>query len=132
MIRINIEVMSILEYHKPMHIYLVMIFSVPNQNSSSTLSSEQGTTKAPPSQNTTSDGIFDPGGEKCDPTPIEDELVITIQVMRYTTMALSAIFLVEVRFDKLDFLIFFLVSWGLTFHQQLRSYGDGTLVYSPI
>ena len=25
-----------------------------------------------------------------------------------------------------------LVDWGLTSHQQLRSYGDGTLVYSPI
>ena len=25
-----------------------------------------------------------------------------------------------------------LVDWGLTFHQQLRSYGDGTSVYCPI
>ena len=25
-----------------------------------------------------------------------------------------------------------LVDWGLTSHQQLRSYGDGTSVYSPI
>ena len=25
-----------------------------------------------------------------------------------------------------------LVDWGLTPHQQLRSYGDGTSVYSPI
>ena len=24
------------------------------------------------------------------------------------------------------------VDWGLTSHQQLRSYGDGTSVYSPI
>ena len=97
-----------------MHIYPVMIFSVPNQNSSSTLSSGQGTTKAPPSQNTTSDGIFDPGGEKCDPTPIEDELVITIQVMRYTTMALSAIFLVEVSFDRFDFPIFFFILYEVS------------------
>ena len=28
--------------------------------------------------------------------------------------------------------IHWLVDWGLTSHQQLRSYGDGTSVYSPI
>ena len=27
---------------------------------------------------------------------------------------------------------FWLVNWGLTSHQHLRSYGDGTSVYSPI
>ena len=29
-------------------------------------------------------------------------------------------------------LVGWLVDWGLTSHQQLRSYGDGTSVYSPI
>ena len=69
---------------------------MPNRDSSSALSNGLATTKAPPSQNTTSDGIFDPGGEKCDPTPTEKELVITIQTMRYTTLAISVLFLIEV------------------------------------
>ena len=29
-------------------------------------------------------------------------------------------------------LVGWLIDWGLTSHQQLRSYGDGTAVYSPI
>ena len=76
--------------------HFALFISVPNQDSSSALSNGLATTKTPPSQNTTSDGIFDPGGDKCDPTPTENELVITIQTMRYTTLAISVLFLIEV------------------------------------
>ena len=34
--------------------------------------------------------------------------------------------------DSIKYLVGWLVDWGLTSHQQLRSYGDGTSVYSPI
>ena len=83
-------------YRSMLNRHACVMFSVPNQDNSSTLSNGLGTTKAPPSQNTTS---YDPGGEKCDPTPTEDELVITIQVMRYTTLAVSVLFLIEVSLD---------------------------------
>ena len=41
----------------------------------------------------------------------------------------SVIFTVDISVERCTC---WLVDWGLTFHQQLRSYGDGTSVYSPI
>lgn len=71
------------------------LIHVPDQDTSSSLSNALTSTKATPSENTTADGIFDPGGDECDPRPKAEEMVVTIEVMRYTTLAISALFLFE-------------------------------------
>ena len=67
----------------------------PGQDDNPSLSS--GATTQPPSENTTTGGIFDPGGENCDPTPKQESMALTVDIMRYITLALSALFLLEVR-----------------------------------
>lgn len=71
------------------------LIHVPDQNTVSSSSNSLTTTKSVPSENTTDDGMFDPGGGECDAVPKDEQMVITIEVMRYTTLALSAIFSLE-------------------------------------
>ena len=51
----------------------------------------------PSSENTTASGIFDPGGDDCDPTPKQESMATTVSIMRYITLAISALFFIEVR-----------------------------------